>query len=230
VNRAWGVLAAVLAALFALASGASAQTKTHGMVLDSVAAVVASDLLRDAAVPQGRPVHLAAPIKGDTLGVLAQRLLERLRAQGIAVRLGGGRAAANPAPVEADSGDGSSRADGSARADAPFELTARVDGAGVTYVRRIRSFPFGVKGYERLVSMRASATLVDPATGDVRWARSATATSTDLVPKRDLAAAAGGSGGINPPLPSGSGFRLLEPLIVLGVVTGLVVLFYSNRT
>lgn len=34
---------------------------------------------------------------------------------------------------------------------------------------------------------------------------------------------------MSPALPRGGGGRLLEPLIVVGVVTGLVVLFYSNR-
>lgn len=214
--RLWYRLALALAALAALPGGANAVTKTHGMMLDSVATVVAADLLREAPASAGRGVVLTLPVRGDTLGVLAQRLVERLRAQGVPVHLAG-------RGVPADSSSASASAK-------PLEMGVRVDGSGVSYLRRIRSFPFGVKGYERLAALRASVTLVDPATGEVAWAHSASGSATDFVRKRDVTAAMAGSGGINPALPAGSGFRLLEPLIVLGVVSGLVVLFYSNRT
>lgn len=217
--RLWRGVVVALAALSAMPGGAMAVTKTHGMMLDSVATFVAADLLREAPAAAGRGVMLTLPVRGDTLGVLAQRLVERLRAQGVPVRLAGRGAAA------VDSADS-----GSAAPIRPLEMGIRVDGSGVSYLRRIRSFPFGVKGYERLAALRASVTLVDPTTGEVTWARSASGSAVDVVPKRDLLAVGAGSGGINPPLPQGGGFRLLEPLIVLGVVSGLVVLFYSNRT
>jgi hypothetical protein len=50
-----------------------------------------------------------------------------------------------------------------------------------------------------------------------------------VVAKGDVAYAASGSGYLNPPVPRGGGTRWLEPMIVIGVVAGLVVLFYSNR-
>ena len=217
--RFWGRLAVALAALAAMPGGAQAVTKTHGRMLDSVATSVAADLLREVPSTTGRGVLLTLPVRGDTLGVLAQRLVERLRAQGVPVHLAGRGAAV-------DSAAGAGR-DAVAR---PYELGIRVDGSGVSYLRRVRSFPFGVKGYERLAALRASITMVDPTTGEVTWAKSASGSAVDMVPKRDLMAAVAGSGGINPPVPQGGGFRLLEPLIVLGVVSGLVVLFYSNRT
>jgi len=215
--RLLGRLVLALAALSALPGGAGAVTKTHGMMLDSVATVVAADLLRDVPSTSGRGVSLTLPVRGDTLGVLAQRLVERLRAQGVPVHLAGRGAKSDSA------------ASGSEMAR-PYEMGIRVDGSGVSYLRRIRSFPFGVKGYERLAALRASLTMVDPMTGEVTWAKSSSGSAVDVVRKRDLTAAAAGSGGINPAVPPGGGFRLLEPLIVLGVVSGLIVLFYSNRT
>jgi hypothetical protein len=230
VSRVLGFLVA-LVALLGTARPAGAFVKTHGVMLDSVAVSVAADLLRGTATD--RSIVVLVPIPGDSLGVLAQRLLERLRAEGRDVRLRERALQPVGTPPTLPPGDMTQPASDSIPAMAngppPLELRARVDGTGVAYVRRIRSFPFGVKGYERLVSMRASATCVDPRTGSVLWARSASASATDFVSKRDLAYMAGGSAGFNPPLPQGSGFRLLEPLIVLGVVTGLVVLFYSNR-
>jgi hypothetical protein len=73
------------------------------------------------------------------------------------------------------------------------------------------------------------ATLVDLGTGDVLWTRVASAEATDRVSKGQIALVQAASVGLNPPLPSGSKGRLIEPLIVVGIVTGLVVLFYSNR-
>lgn len=201
---------------------------THGMMLDSLAAVVASRLIP--AEERDRPVVVLIPIPGDSSGILAQRLVERLRTVSNDVRV-----RERPAPLAGAQPPtlppGMTPANDPAQsggADA-LELHARLEGAGVAYVRRIRSFPFGVRGYERLVTMRASGTMQDPRTGQVAWARSASGSLTDVVPRRDLAYVSGGSAGWNPPVPQGSGFRLLEPLIVIGVVAGLVVLFYSNR-
>jgi hypothetical protein len=201
---------------------------THGMMLDSLATVVASRLIP--AEERDRPVVVLIPIPGDSSGILAQRIVERLRTVSNDVRVRERQLplAGAPPPTMPP---GMTPANDPAQAAGPgtLELHARLEGAGVAYVRRIRSFPFGVRGYERLVTMRASATMQDPSTGHVAWARSASGTLNDVVPRRDLAYVSGGSAGWNPPLPQGSGLRLLEPIIVIGVVAGLVVLFYSNR-
>ena len=209
--------------LYLVASAAGARAghappMTHGMALDSVASFVATDLLRGVSIPAGRPVVLRASAPGDTLGLLTTQLVERLRAQNVTVRL---------STPSADPVDSSARA--SAEGDGrPLHLDLQVDGSGVSYLRRVGSFPFGTKGYERLAAMRANATLLDPSTGEVLWTRSSTGSAIDLVPKGQVVYAASGSGRLNPTVPRG-GTRWLEPLIVVGVVAGLVVLFYSNR-
>lgn len=195
---------------------------THGMVLDSVAALVAGDLLQGALLPQGRPVLLQSPVPGDTLGLLTQRLMERLRAQGVTVRI------ALPGEVTNDSAAAVDSSSGRLTGGSVLRLNLQVDGSGVTYVRRVGAFPLGTKGYERLAAMRANATLVDPGNGEVFWTKSSSRGATDLVRKGDVVYAASGSGRLNPPVPRG-GTRWLEPMIVVGVVAGLVVLFYSNR-
>ena len=251
------VLLASLGGMAVLTGGAEGaqQPPTHSMVLDAVADTVAADLLAGAAIPSGRPVVLASPAPGDTLGLLTQRLVERLRQRGIAVRITssgstsplygnimggmpGSGMQGSGMPGSGTPGDGSAvpgdsstavtHATSSLEGGRPLRVDLRVDGSGVTYVRKIHSFPFGTKGYERLAGMRASLTILDPESGDVLWARSSTHSATDVVRKKDVAYAASGSGRLNPPVPSG-GTRWLEPLIVVGVVAGLVVLFYSNR-
>ncbi|HKW50396.1 MAG TPA: hypothetical protein VJQ53_01550 [Candidatus Eisenbacteria bacterium] len=202
----------------AVARAGHTPPKTHGMALDSVAAVVAQDLLRGGSIPAGRPVVLRPCAPGDTLCLLTNQLVERLRAQNVTVRF------AAPWADPADTTAGSVPENGGR----PLHLDVQVDGSGVSYLRRIGAFPFGTKGYERLAAMRANATLLDPATGEVLWTRTSTGSATDLVPKGQVVYAASGSGLLNPPVPRG-GTRWLEPLIVVGVVAGLVVLFYSNR-
>jgi len=200
----------------------SAMPKTHGAMLDSVAGIVAADLLRGGPIPAGHAVRIATPLPGDTLGFLAQRVLERLRQGGTEVRLVPTRATAElgladdpPTRPRADSTD--------------LQLNLEVRSAGVSYVRAIRKFPAGIRGYQRVASMQVGASLIDPSTREVLWAKSSSAQVVDLVRKGDLSYAQSGSG-LNPGLPRlGGGTRLLEPLIVVGVVTGLVVLFYSNR-
>lgn len=238
MGRRW-IVAVVLAGLVTMSGSATAKSPmppTHSMALDAVADTVAGDLLKGASFPAGRPVEILAPVPGDTLGLLTQSLIERMKAIYVPVRL--------PHAVDTAAGVGSAGTPGlvpigdsvqviqgqrQSNPMSPLQLRVLVEGSGVTYVRRLGSFPFGTKGYERLAGMRASATLFDPENGDVVWTRSAARSASDVVPKGDVAYAATGSGYLNPPVPRGGGTRWLEPMIVIGVVTGLVVLFYSNR-
>lgn len=231
------VAAAALALMLMLGAAAALPARaharemvpTHGMMMDSAATLVAADLVRGAA--SDRPVVVVVPVPGDSMGLLAQRLLERLRGEGRDVRL---RERALPLPgtqpPTLPPGMTSPPEDAPpAEGTAALELHARVDGEGVAYVRRLHKFPFGLKGYERLTTMRASATWRDPRTGEVLVAKSASASVTDIVPKGDVAYATGGTRVFDPAVPHGNGIRFVEPLIVVGVVAGLVVLFYSNR-
>lgn len=206
-----------------VAGAEHAPPKTHGMALEAVAAEVASDLLKDASIPPGRAIVLTSPAPGDTLGLVTQQLVGRLRAQNTSVRL------VSPGGAIVDDPDTAAALANGESHGRPLRLNLQVDGSGVSYVRRIGKFPFGTKGYERLAAIRANATLIDAASGDVFWTRSSTRSATDVVPKDDVVYVASGTGRLNPPVPRGGGTRWLEPLIVVGVVAGLVVLFYSNR-
>ncbi len=229
---AWAALAAWLLLAPSSAGAAHKLPMTHAMVLDSVAAEVAVDLTSGVSFPPRHPVTITVPVPGDTLELVTHHLVERLKAQGFEVRLlgagqtaGGSENQGGGSGVSGAAGDSaSSRPNGDA-----LRLDVQVDGSGVSYVRRLGRFPFGTKGYERLAAIRANATLLDAETGDVLWTRTSSRHVTDVVPKGDVVYAASGSGKLNPPVPKGGGGRWLEPLIVVGVVAGLVVLFYSNR-
>jgi hypothetical protein len=214
--------ALLLAASAPRASAEGALPKTHAAMLDSVAAMAAADLLRGGPIPPGHAVRIATPLAGDTLGFLAQRLVEQLRRSGTEVRL-------VPTHATADAGIAEDPPARAREDSTDLVLQVEVRSAGVSYVRAVKKFPLGVKGYQRLATMQAGASLLDPVTHGVLWARTASAQASDLVRRGDLNIAQTGSASLVPVPPRGGGTRLLEPLIVVGVVTGLVVLFYSNR-
>jgi len=223
----WGTavvaVLAIMGSVGAPAQASGGRPRTNIAVLDSVASMAAADLLRGATIPQGRAVRVLTPLPGDTLGLFAQGLVEQLRAGGAEVKL---PQVAVISPVSAPDAPDAPPLNGGTM---DLEIRVQVTGAGVTWVRAIKKFPMGVSGYERFATMRAVATLVDLGTGDVLWTRVASAEATDRVSKGQIALVQAASVGLNPPLPSGSKGRLIEPLIVVGIVTGLVVLFYSNR-
>jgi hypothetical protein len=222
-----GVVLATVIAAGAPARASEPATPTHVAVFDSVAARVAEDLLPPGAIPPGRSLELVTPLAGDTLSLLEQRLLSHLKREGVSVRI------AKPAPaptIDPVTGQAIPPPPES-RESASLRLEANVEAKGISYLRRVGKFPFGTKGFERLVTLQAQSRLLDAATGEVLWARTGSARVEDLVRARDVeAVAASGTGFFRPSIPPKRGLRFLEPVIVAGVVVGLVVLFYSNRT
>lgn len=62
--------------------------RTHIAMFDSVASMVASELLPVGAIPAGRSVEITTPVPGDTLTLFEQRVVQRLRNDGVTVRVG----------------------------------------------------------------------------------------------------------------------------------------------
>jgi acetamidase/formamidase len=68
------MLAACVLALASPSARAADRPPTHGMALDSVAVLVAGDLLDGVELPPGRPIVLATPVPGDTLVVRIDKI------------------------------------------------------------------------------------------------------------------------------------------------------------
>jgi hypothetical protein len=222
LGRRIGFFMASAALLGATAARAErALPPTHTAVLDSLAVRVTAELLAGQSLPAGRTLSVPPTIPGDSLGLFGSRLLEALRARSGSIRIlpaPGARPAAGADPetlAAADSRD--------------LRIVASVQSEGVSYVRADRGFLGRPKAYERFGLLQATLTLVDGPEQTVLWTRSASAEHRDRVARGDLDYVAVGSGRLSPVPPGGKGLRLLEPLIVIGVVAGLVVLFYSNR-
>ncbi len=222
VGLAWG------AASSPRTVAAAPTAPTHVAVFDSIAGRVADQLVPPGSIPPGRTLDLKIPLPGDTLSLLEQRLLQRLKDRGVTVRLSRSEDAAAIDPITGEPAMGAPAPDGG---PAPLHLEARIESRSIVYLRRVGRFPFGTKGIERLVTLQAQSRLVDGASGEVVWAHTGSGRALDMVPSRDVeAVASSGFGMFRPGVPPRRGLRFLEPVIVAGVVIGLVVLFYSNRT
>jgi hypothetical protein len=110
-------------------------------------------------------------------------------------------------------------------------LEFRIGELEVRYPRRWRGSLFGSVMVERSARAVVFFRLLDKTDGRVLWADSGRAAGTDIVGQKllaDLEEAEEGGGQAEAP-PGGLG-RVVEPIVVSGIVVGLVFLFYSSRT
>jgi len=102
---------------------------------------------------------------------------------------------------------------------------------GVAYVGTNRRLAIGAQKVEREARARVFARLVDPAQQRVLWADQANVRVRDEVRGDDLALVEER----NPPdyakatLPASRWNKLVEPIVVSGIVVGLIVLFFLNQ-
>lgn len=112
--------------------------------------------------------------------------------------------------------------------EADRRLEFRVGEFGVHYVGEGRPFFLGPKRVERATSVDVSCRLLEAGSEDVLWVGDGDAVRLDRISKSKLALFE--SPGFTPtPLPSRGGFRYVEPVVVGGIVAGLVYLFYTNQ-
>jgi len=110
-------------------------------------------------------------------------------------------------------------------------LEYRVTELEVTYPRRWRSSLFGSEMVERSARAGITFRMLDKLSGRVLWADSGRAAATDVVPQKLLAYLEVVEEGGRPAKPDVGGLgRVVEPIVVSGIVIGLVFLFYSSRT
>jgi len=101
----------------------------------------------------------------------------------------------------------------------------------IRYPRRWRGSLFGSAMVERSVRAVIFFRLIDKTDGRVIWADSGRASVTDVVSQKlleDLEVAQ--EGGNKTESGAGGLGRVVEPIVVSGIVVGLVFLFYSSRT
>ncbi len=100
----------------------------------------------------------------------------------------------------------------------------------VAYPRRWRKSLFGSTMVERWARATISFRLLDGADGRVLWTDSGRRETRNIVPERLLAELEDLPGDKETETSSGGIGRIVEPVVVSGIVVGLVLLFYSSRT
>lgn len=102
---------------------------------------------------------------------------------------------------------------------------------GLTYPHSRRRAWLGERRVTREARSRLFARLVDPAAASVVWANAAEAKQTDEVPVSKLVDLEEKSPAeyMKATLPARRWNKVVEPVVVTGIVVGLIVLFFSNQ-
>jgi hypothetical protein len=167
------------------------------------------------------PAPAAASGLPDTASVLQLRALQQQRA------------ASAPRTEVFDAGGASGPQPEASRpplaADLPL-LTVRVEEARVDYPRLYRTGLFGGLHVERRALGRVSARLLRPGSRAVYWVGEADTSLADHVPRSYVriledASRAETKGTV----PAQTWQRVVEPVLVVGLIAGLISLFYTNR-
>ncbi len=109
-------------------------------------------------------------------------------------------------------------------------LELRIAELEVAYTRRWRKSLFGSAMVERSARTVLSFRLMDGQDGRVLWTDTSRLEKRDVVPQK-LLAQLEDTAPAGEPRSSGGGIgRIVEPIVVSGIVAGLVLLFYSSRT
>jgi len=109
-------------------------------------------------------------------------------------------------------------------------LSFRVVEFGVTYHDQWRQGFLGQRVVERLAAVDLNCRLVSGDSKNIIWVGNGRSERLDIVPKSKLDLLEGRAYPfVRPSLPPQSLSRIVEPVLVLGIVAGLVFLFYSNQ-
>lgn len=114
--------------------------------------------------------------------------------------------------------------------DADYVLRYRVVLCELSYPEKYRTSPLGSRKVERRASVSLVAQLMQGARRDVVWVGKGNAEQVSVVPAGKLNYLAGTDFPFNPPPLEQKGMGgYVEPMLVTGIVAGLIYLFYANQ-
>lgn len=129
---------------------------------------------------------------------------------------------------------GSADSTGSAPAVAPpsrYRLDIRALEFSIRYPRIFRSHLIGGKRVKRTAKVKLSTTLLDPADGSVVWVKEAANDYEDQFPIRYLERVEDDLLTFTKPERNPTKWsRMVEPVVVSGIIVGLIYLFFSNQS
>jgi hypothetical protein len=194
-------------------------------MMEQLAGKVAGDLLKDIPLPQNATVELVGLSTNEGSWLLEEALADFMRKseRGICVTLSHADSSAAGEGALQDSAGSNSH-------DAAYRLEYRIAEMSLEYARCWKSHHVGRLMVERVAKANVHARLVGMPSGKLLWSRSDEKQIKDVLPARELASLEGKSFPFpKPTLQRKSIGRFFEPLLVAGIIVGLVSLFYSAK-
>jgi len=219
------VSACLVALLGALAPGARADgaVKTNFEVMQAVTGEVCVELVSGiSSVVPTREIRLAPFGRDERYDMISNALTRVLADKGYRVYL----------PVTAAPGDSSPAPDTTSVATSKTTLMLEFQAIefNLRYPKIYRSFLVGGKTVKRRGDIRLLTKLVEPANGHVVWMGEASRSYDDQFSHDDIdEVEAGLYEFTKPPRESRNWGRIVEPVVVSGIIVGLIYLFFSNQ-
>ena len=219
------VSACLVALLGALAPGARADggVKTNFEVMQAVIGEVCGELV--SGIPADLPtreIRLAPFGRDERYEMIANVLTRTLADKGYQVYLF----------AAAAGGDSTTAPDATsvAKSKTGMMLEFQTIEFSLRYPKIYRSFLVGGKTVKRSGDVRVLAKLVEPANGHVVWMAEASSSYDDQFSHDDLAEVEAGLYAFTkPPRESRNWGKIVEPVVVSGIIVGLIYLFFSNQ-
>jgi len=182
-------------------------------VLRSLTSDLAADAVGRMKIPSGSPVYLKQVESHEASWLVQSILLEELTGRGHSAMTG-----AMPPPDE------------EAEGPPPYEIAYRVVSCGTTFPRAWRQWVIGSRKVERRAGVDVYFQLSDSSAAII-WAGNVQRDKREIIPGgrlEDLATP--GQSFTTPELEPGGWDKVLEPVLVAGIVGGLIYLFYTSRS
>jgi hypothetical protein len=177
------------------------------------------EIVRKAGVPEGCLVYIKETQGGEGAWLVENIFVELLTNGGHVVKVGS-------APTSQLSDDDGSEGDSAA----VYNLTYRIPSMGVEYQRGWREHFVGKKYVERSAHAKLYARVAEP-NGEILWAGEAERSYIDVVPAEFLPELETDIAGFQAAEMSSGGWdEIVEPVIVSGIVGGLIYLFYTSKS
>jgi hypothetical protein len=182
-------------------------------VITDLTTEVVNEALLAMRVPEGSEIYLKQVDQHGASWLVQSILLEELTGRGHVVKTGTMSAGASETEERSS-----------------FEISYRIVGCGTTYPRAWREWLVGTRKVERRTSVDIYFQLSDESKA-VIWAGSAQRERRDIISGARLAElSTPGQPFTSPEMEFGGWDKVLEPLVVAGIIGGLIYLFYTSKS
>jgi hypothetical protein len=190
----------------------SAVPKSNLAVIGELAEEVAAEAVAKMGLPEGSLTHLKQVDTHDANWLIKSVLLEELTSRGHAVKAGQMAAAQDPDDAAA------------------YEIAYRIVYCQTSLPRSWREWVVGARKFERRTAVDIRFELSD-STKAIVWAGGVQRERREIIPGGRLSdLEAPGQAFASPEVEPGGWDKIVEPVIVAGIVGGLIYLFYTSRS